>query len=133
MPARMRCRAELDDRLPLFVCVKGKARSELERDRDEVRRRLHVRLGHLSSRVMAGVGRLRLREVCQVARREGCSDRRHGEQDETQGQCSRKTGAMGGANHDVGAVTRIPPSRGRPSFSSRCQFSGANPLIAVMT
>jgi hypothetical protein len=40
---------------------------------------------------------------------------------------------MGGANHDVGAVTRIPPSRGRPSFSSRCQFSGANPLIAVMT
>jgi hypothetical protein len=85
MPTRMRCRAEMDDRLPLFVYVQWKGRSELERDRDELRRCLHVRLGHLPSRVMAGVDRLRLREVRQVARREGRSDRRHCEQDETQG------------------------------------------------
>jgi hypothetical protein len=117
MPARMRCRAEMDDRLPLFFYVKWKARSQLERDRDEVRRCLHVRLGHLPSGVMVGVGRLRLREVRQVARRERRSDRRHCEQDETQSQCPGKTGAMGGANHDACGVTRIPPSRPRASFS----------------
>jgi hypothetical protein len=117
MPTRMRCRAGMDDRLALFVYVKGKARSKLERDRDEVRRRLHVRLSHLPSRVGAGVRRLRLREVRQVTRREGRGDWRHCEHDETQGQRPAKTGAMGGANHDAGGVTRIPPSRPRASFS----------------
>jgi hypothetical protein len=133
MPTRMRCRAEMGDRLPLFVYVQWKGRSELERDRDEVRRCLHVRLGHLPSRVMAGVGRLRLREVRQVARREGRSDRRHSEQDETQGQRPGKTGAMGCANHDVGGITRISPARARASISletlvcRRKSVSGSSP------
>jgi hypothetical protein len=56
MPTRMRRRAEMHDRLPLFVYVKWKGRSKFERDRDEVRRCLHMRLGHLPPRVMAGVG-----------------------------------------------------------------------------
>ena len=71
-------RVEMDARLPLFVDVKWKARSQLERDRDEVRRCLHVGLGHLPSRMMAGVRRLRLCEVRQVPRRERRRHRRNG-------------------------------------------------------
>ena len=84
------------------------ARSKFAGDRDQMRRDLQVRFGQLASRVVAGVRWLRLREVGQLARRERRGDRRHSEQDEAQGERPGKTGAMGGANHDVGVVNKNP-------------------------
>ena len=85
--------------MPLFVYLKRKVRIKLERDGDEVRRCFHVRLGHLPSRVMAGVGRLRLREVRQVTRRERRRDRRDGEREKAERKTTCYAGAMCGSNH----------------------------------
>src|SRR5512133_2255112 len=129
MPPRIRCRARIADPFALFVYVKWRARSKFERDRDEVRRCLHVRLGHLPSRMVAGVCRLRLREVRQVARRERRRDRRHGEHDKAKRKETCYARAMCGSNHGTTSDNKNPASLGDAPFSSRIGLSGAIPSI----
>ena len=85
-----------------------KARSKLAGDCDQMRRDLQVRFGHLSSRVMTGVGRMRLREVRQITGRERRGDRRHREQQQRERQHSRQTRAMRGADHDDARRNKNP-------------------------
>src|SRR5689334_14832734 len=104
VPARIRCGAGIADPFALFVYVKWKARSKFEGDGDEVRHCLHVCLGHLPSRMMAGVAgvrRLRLYEVRQVARRERRRDRRDGEHEQAKRKKTCCARAMCGSNHDT--------------------------------
>jgi hypothetical protein len=127
MPTRIRCRAWMADPFALFVYLKWKARSKFERNRDEVRRCLHVRLGHLPSRMVAGVRRLRLREVRQVARRERRRDRRHGEHDKAKRKETCYARAMCGSHHGTTSDNKNPASLGDASFSWRIGLSGAIP------
>lgn len=130
IPTCMRCGSERVDRLPLFVYVKRKVRIKLERDGDEVRRCLHVRLGHLPSGVMPGVGWLRLREVRQVTCREWRRDRRNGEREKAKDKKTCDTGAMCGSNHGTTRDNKNPASLEDASFSWRIGISGAIPSSA---
>ena len=129
----MRWRVEMDPRLPLFVDVKWKARNQLERDRDEVRRCLHVRLGHLPSRMMAGVRRLRLYEVRQVTRRKRRRNRRNGEREKAKRKEASDAGAMCGAEHGPPCNKNSASPEGGAIFVEKVFFTRKSVDVALFT
>ena len=62
--------------------------------------------------MVAAVGRLRLREVRQIARRERRRDRRHGEHEEAKSKELGDAGAMCGSNHGTTSANKNSASPG---------------------
>jgi hypothetical protein len=113
----------------VFVHIKQGAGSQVEGDRDQLRRRLQVHFSHLAPGMVAGVCGLRLCEVRQLARRERRRDWRHGEREKAKRKETGYAGATCGSNHETTSDNKNPASLEDVSFSWRISISGANPSI----
>lgn len=104
--------------------VRHKPWRQFDGDRDQMRRGLDMGFRQLTAWMMSGIGRMRLREIRQVARRERRRDGRHGEHEEAQRDKPGARRAVREADHGARWRNKNPASfdAGRP-FRGAAAFS----------